>query len=147
MIAKQKSFRDAGRSACGNRAHDGSPWHCRFRDGMVFFGAATNHQDATEMSQATIETNGPVREELCEIIIEDREDREVLFLDNAEVEQALADGHRDFLELLAENIGSSGWDILQAAYTNEIMVTINGAEVVRQDLVDGLGIAPTPKPV
>lgn len=99
------------------------------------------------MSQATIETNGPVREELCEIIIEDREDREVLFLDNAEVEQALADGHRDFLELLAENIGSSGRDILQAAYTNEIMVTINGSEVARQDLVDGLGIAPTPKAV
>lgn len=97
------------------------------------------------MSQATIETNGPVREGLCEIIIEDREARDVIFLDNAEVESALSDGKRDFLELLAENIGSEGMDILQAAYRNETAVTLNGEVLDPQLLVDGLGIAPTPK--
>jgi len=97
------------------------------------------------MSQATIETRGSVEDNLCEVIVEDSEGRDVVFLNNVEAEEALAEGPRVFLDLLGRYLTPYGIDILQAAYINETEVTLNGAVVAPQDLVDGIGIAPTPK--
>ena len=75
------------------------------------------------MNRVTVETAGPVMENLCRIEVADDYDSDTFYLDNADVETAREYGKADLLALIAENSGTAR-NILEAALVNESPVSL-----------------------
>lgn len=81
------------------------------------------------MNRVNVEFEGPVMENLCRITVGDDHDRGDLHLDNAEVEEARAEGPESLLELLLDNADSRIVDILEAADLNGSPVIFDGGNL------------------
>lgn len=89
------------------------------------------------MNRVTVETAGPVMENLCRIEVADDYDSDTFYLDNADVETAREYGKADLLALIAENSGTAR-NILEAALVNESPVSLDDEEVDQAVLKDAL---------
>lgn len=105
------------------------------------------------MNRIEVTTNGSVMEGLNLLRVADDYANDSVYVNHAEVEQAQAAGpqdvdagHQAILELVVENIGETGFDILQSAVTNGSPVSIDGADVTPAVAARALKIDPPAGP-
>lgn len=96
------------------------------------------------MNRVTVETAGPIMEDLCRVEISDDFDNDTFHLDNSEVEDARQGGMDGLLALVAENSGRA-YDILLAAIQNDSPVQVDGQDVAPEALEAALKNANAPK--
>lgn len=104
--------------------------------------------DVTEdqMNRVTIEACGPGAFELAHVVIADEHARDEFNIDHADLAAAEERGVGDVLDLLLDNCGSAGFDIVKAAAANGTPVSLNGEDVPESVLRDVLEDESAPAP-
>ncbi len=81
------------------------------------------------MNRPIIEISAPVMEGLARIEIKDDQRVDMLHLDHEEVVETLAVGDEALLDLILENCGSDGVDILKSAADAGVGINLDGHDV------------------
>ncbi|AOG03014.1 hypothetical protein [Bosea sp. RAC05] len=91
------------------------------------------------MNRPIIEIAAPVMEGLARIDIKDAQRSDMLHLDHEEVVETLAIGDEALLDLILENCGSDGVEILKSAADAGVGINLDGHDVEADVLMRSLG--------